>query len=260
MVFAASRRAVLAACLALAAVPAGLWAAPAQAADKVAKFTTLDWEPFSGEKLANKGVFIAAITQALEKEGWKVEVTEMPWKRAVDTAVSDSSYAGILPVYLTDVAGLKGFFASAKVMESPLGLVERKDAPLGWQTLADLGKTTIGTVLGYTNTTDFDAAVAAGKIKVETAPDDLSNIKKVGAGRIKAAVIDRTVLNYLLAHDPSAAAYKDKLQFDAKPLENKGIFIALRDNALGHAVNDALVAGVKSVNIDDLMKQTLAAK
>lgn len=217
----------------------------------VARFTTLDWPPFSAAGLAGGGAFVEILREALAPAGIRVEVEVLPWKRAVDKASRDPAIAGFLPVYLDDLVG--GFFPSAQVLASPLGLAERRADSIAWSTLDDLKPLRIGTVLGYTNTPAFDEAVQARRLTIEEAPDDLSNLLKVAAGRLRVAVIDCTVLRFLLDHEARLAAARGAVQCNPRPLALKGIFVALRDDARGHALDGAIRRGLAQVDPEAVM-------
>jgi len=97
-----------------------------------------------------------------------------------------------------------------------------------WSTLDDLKSVTIGVVDGYLNTEKFDSMVAAKQLKVDTAPDDATNIAKVANKRFPIAGIDQNVLRYLLKNDKTSQAYQDALQFNSKLLERKMLFICFK--------------------------------
>ncbi len=232
----------------LALAVAGL-VAPAVAqtpADAVARFTTLDWPPFAGQNLPGGGAVVEILREALAPAGIRVEVEVLPWKRAVDRARRDPGVDGFLPIYLDDV--VDGFFPSAELLASPLGLAQRGGAGIAWTTLDDLSGLRIGTVLGYTNTPAFDAAVRDRRLTTDEAPDDLTNLLKVAGGRLRVAVVDCTVLRFMLDHEPRLAAVRDVLACNPRPLASKGIFVAWRDSAHGHALDSVLRAGLARVD------------
>ena len=110
---------------------------------------------------------------------------------------------------------------------------------------------------GYVNTTEFDAKAAAGELKTEAVSDDLTNIKKVAAGRIALAVIDKNVLAHLLANEPSLAGAKGKVQFNSKLLEDKQLFIAFQKSEQGSAAAEVINQGLKKIDIAAVMGKFL---
>jgi polar amino acid transport system substrate-binding protein len=134
-----------------------------------------------------------------------------------------------------------------------LGLVENKEVPISWNTIDDLGEQQylIGTVLGYANTDEFDEKAGTGWINVVPADDDLTNLRRLLRQRIDAAVIDRLVLSYLLATEPSLEDGRDRLAFDEKPLEEKTLFLCFNDTEKGRALRDRFNEGLAKIDVND---------
>lgn len=230
--------------LSVAAVLAAL-TAPALAADL--HLTTLEWPPYSGAGLTDMGASVAVARAAAEASGDALKVEVLPWQRAVQTGLEQPGYVGYFPEYHS--AELEATCAfSDSLGDSPLGLVERAAEPVAWQTLDDLKPHVIGTVQGYVNTADFDAMAASGALKVEPVVDDLTNLRKVGGGRIPAAVIDRNVMAYLLKHEASLADAAGVLQFNGRLLENKTLHVCFRKDADGLAARDRFNAGLAKID------------
>lgn len=232
----------------VAALSLGAFSVAAQ--DKVIRLTSLEWPPYAGEKVAEQGASVAVVRAAAEAMGYKLEVKFYPWERAVKMAQDGASgYHGYFPEYHSDEVA-KTFVLSDPIGSGPLGFVEQKSAPVAWGSLAELKGKTIGTVSGYVNTAEFDAKAASGELKVEAVTDDLTNVRKVGAGRIPMAVIDKHVLNYMLRTDPALAAVKDKVQFNARLLEDKSLYIAFQRSAKGQEAAKVINEGLKKIDVD----------
>ena len=227
------------------------------AQDKVIRLTSLDWPPYSSAGMDQQGASVAVVRAAAEAMGYKLEVKFLPWNRAVAAAEDPKSgFDGYFPEYFSDDIASK-FKLSDSIGSGPLGFVESSQTPVKWATLADLKGKAIGVVDGYVNTTEFDAKVASGELKAEAVSDDLTNIKKVAAGRIALAVIDKNVLAYLLANEASLAGSKDKVQFNEKLLEDKQLFIAFQNSDKGAAAADVINQGLKKIDVDAVMMKFL---
>lgn len=249
-------------CLGLAAVAvAALLATPssALAQAKSAKLTTLEWPPYTGAALKDGGGTTAVIRAAFEAVGWKVTVEVLPWKRAVAYAHDDPTYAGYFPEY-EDPEVAKEFNFSPPVGSSPLGFVERADKPLAWEKVPDLARYKIGTVDGYVNSEEFDKAAAAGKQPIEVAKDDETNIRKVGAGRLDAAIIDRNVLAWELGNTNDLKPLEPKLHFNAKLLADNGLFIAFRKSPTGDEARAAFAEGLKKIDLNGVLRSHFVAE
>lgn len=230
---------------------AALWLlnAGAMAADKVIRLTSLEWPPYSGAAVEQQGASVAVVRAAAEAMGYTLEVKFLPWNRAVATAQdAKSGFVGYFPEYHSAQVATD-FLLSDPIGSGPLGFVESSAAAVSWSSLADLAGKPIGTVDGYVNTEEFDAKAAAGELKVDVASDDLTNVRKVAAGRIPLAVIDKNVLNYMLATDASLASAKGKVQFNAKLLEDKKLFIAFQRSPAGDEAAKVINEGLKKIDV-----------
>lgn len=218
------------------------------AQDKVIRLTSLEWPPYSGAQVAEQGASVAVVRAAAQAMGYTLEVKFFPWNRAVAMAEDPKSgYVGYFPEYSSDEVATK-FVLSDPIGTGPLGFVEPVAAPVAWSSLDDLKGKSIGVVDGYVNTAAFDAMAAAGSIKAEAVSDDLTNIKKVAAGRIPLAVIDRNVLADLLKNDASLAGARGKVQFNAKVLEDKALYIAFQRSPEGQKAAEVINAGLKKID------------
>jgi polar amino acid transport system substrate-binding protein len=221
-------------------------------ADSV-KIASLEWPPYSGEGLPELGTSIANMRAAFAAAGTEASFEILPWERAVRAGTEEAGYAGYGPEYydvaLDVEAGGSRCLFSKPYNTGPLGLVEAVAKPVSWANVADLGKLTIGTVSGYLNTPEFDKAVADGTIKVDEVQDDATNIRKVAAGRVDAAVIDAKVLGYLLETDPKLGALAAKLRMNDHLLADKTLHICFRNDAEGAAARAQFHKGLAALGL-----------
>ncbi len=227
------------------------WISVSFAAEKNIKLSSLDWPPYTGTTLSDKGASAAVVKAAFEAAGYKVQIDFFPWERAVAMAKdSNSGYAGYFPEYYS-ADNAKEFLYSDAIGNGPLGLAQNLSAPIQFATLDDLSKLKIGVVQGYLNTEAFDQRVANGRIKVEEVVADVQNVKKLEAKRIAAAVIDSNVLHYLLKTD--AASAKGKVDMHSTLLEDKKLFICFRKGPQGDEYAKALAEGLKKIDVNAIM-------
>lgn len=210
---------------------------------------TLEWPPYTSAELPKGGATTNVIQQAFAAAGLESSVDYLPWKRAISMAKDDASVAAYFPGY--HCRHVEGFIASDPIGNGPLGFAENVNAPVSWRSIDDIGeqKLKVGTVLGYTNTDEFDEKAGTGWIRSIPAPDDLTNLRKLVRQRIDIAVIDKLVLSYFLATEPTLKDDADSLQFNVRPLEEKTLFMCFFDDEPGRALRDAFNAGLKKVDI-----------
>jgi len=203
-------------------------ARPAAATD-VVYLTTLEWPPYVGAALPGMGASASIIRQALATAGLETDVRFFPWKRAIAMAAKGQVH-GYFPEYL-DKSVSQRFLYSDVIGSSPLGFIEPANATVDWTSLDDLRGKVIGTVAGYVNTAEFDAKAAAGELTVAEAASDSSNIRKLAAGRLDMAVIDRNVYLYLMDASPELRGLQGKLRFNPRLLEEKNLYLCVPKGA-----------------------------
>lgn len=201
------------------------------------QLTTLEWPPYvNADGSGNSTDRVLEILAGIGIEG---TVKVFPWNRAVNLAAKDPAWLGVYPEYYSEAddadKGGERCFYSKSFGTSPVGFVQRTGAPITWSDHADLTEYTIGVVAGYLNESRFDAMVASGEIQTQEVTADDANLKKVAAGRIDAAVIDREVMAHLLAEMP---AISGQLEFNATPLAEHGLHICFENSDAGRALRD----------------------
>lgn len=237
-----------------------LLAGPLQAQDKTVQVSTLNWPPYTGDDLPRGGATTEVVRQAFAQAGYRTDVAYRPWKRAIDMAKDGKDgVIAYFPGY--HCRHQEGFVASGPIGNGPLGFAEHVEAPITWDTLDSIGeqKLKIGTVLGYANTDEFDAKVGTGWIIAIPSRDDVTNLKKLMRKRIDAVVIDKFVLEYLKATEPSLENGRDMLRFDERPLEEKTLYLCFRDDEAGHAVMREFNAGLKKIDPEEIADEYFAS-
>lgn len=228
-------------------------ALPVQAEETV-ELTSLEWPPYTGSELPQKGASMAVVKAAFEAMDYDLKVRFLPWQRAVDQAKEEDAVAGYFPEYHAESLE-EDFIFSDSIGTGPLGLVERTDDPVEWSSLEDLSDHTIGTVSGYVNTAEFDAMAEDGELSVEPVTDDATNLRKVAGGRIPLAVIDSNVLEYLLSDELSNL--KGEVQMNDKLLEEKELFVAFTRNDKGERLAEVFNKGLEKIDQEKIMKEAL---
>lgn len=225
-------------------------------AERTVYLTSLSWPPYSDQALDQQGASVAVAKAAFAAMGYNLVVEFFPWSRAVNLAKdTNSKYAGYFPEYYSDDIA-KEFTFSQPMGSGPLGFVESSAKPVTWTSLDDLSKYQIGVVKDYVNTSDFDARVAAGTLRVSEVISDKNNVMKAAFGRIDMAVIDKNVLEYMARTDPEVTALKDKFQFNAKLLEDKKLYVCFKN--ANKDIADIFNEGLKKIDVQKVQAEYLA--
>lgn len=133
---------------------------------------------------APAGLYPAIVAQAFSRMGVAVGIDAVPWKRAL--AAADSGSAGIAGIYKNSERLAKYDFSRPFYLER-LGVYSRGGA-LAYAKLQDLYGKTVGVIAGWSYGDEFDAAVKAGKIRVEAVSGDEGNMRKLALGRVDAVL------------------------------------------------------------------------
>lgn len=161
---------------------------------------TLEWPPYIGTNLPDNGYVAKVIREALAPSGLTIRFDFMPWARAV-TLLRSGEIMVAAPVY-RNAARDKDCVFSAPFPGGPLVLLAMPGRGGRWKDLRELAGLRIGVTRGYGHTDAFDAADFLTK---EQANDDVSNLRKLLAGRIDAFAADRYMVGHLLRGTPGLA-------------------------------------------------------
>lgn len=172
----------------------------------VLHLVSTEFAPYMGEKLPEQGVAVAIVRAALASQGWRLQVAFRPWARAL-TELEAGQHDGVLGAWYQPERERIMDFAQPMGIDNLVGyygLTKQRQA--GANALpADLTGVHIGTVQGYANPQAFEQAVKLGA-KADPARDDLTNLRKLLAGRVDLVLIDKGVARYLIATELKAAA------------------------------------------------------
>lgn len=173
---------------------------PALAQSQTLRLVTGELPPYATQERPDSGIALDVVRKAFANVGLSVSYTFKPWTRSLEEARAGAwdgtAYWGRNPS--RDV----GFLISDNVLTEQwvfLYRVRPAGSPaFNWETLTDLKGQRIAAVQSYTYTPEFWELQKNGTLKVELAQDDLGNLRRLVAGRIELAVIERNVACYLL--------------------------------------------------------------
>jgi len=190
-----------------------------QQSKKRLDLATLDWPPYIGEKLCNKGWVFQFTVALLVSRGYQVNVHFFPWARSVKM-VELGKMDILFPEYFIEdsapsdtVKGKKRRELLAQSNRFPGGnisFLKRKNEEIFFDgNFSQLTGQTIGVVRGYQNTPEFDAMMDAGLITVIEAVDELQLLKLLLAKRVNLIIGDPIVFRHSVNF--STLKHKNKL-------------------------------------------------
>lgn len=182
-----SRRTAL---LTLAAAPLGLRAAPAP---RALRLVATEFPPYTSATLADGGTATAITQAALARVGLSMELQFRPWVRAL-AELQQGLWDGVIGAW--HHAERERFLAFPKPLgiTNTIGFLARAGTTIAVDDLGKLGGLKIGTVRDYANPPTFEQA----RLQREEAIDDLTNLRKLMAGRIDLALVDKGVAFHLM--------------------------------------------------------------
>ncbi len=193
----------------------------------VVKLGTLEWQPYIGSDLPNKGYVFELVQKAFEEEGLKVEIEFYPFARLFPL-MDSGELDGYFPEYWNEELS-KTYDYSKPFQGGDLGFMKLKNQDFSFQPETNmqdfhsLKNLKIGIVRGYTNTAAFDSA---NYLQKEESSADLNNLKKLLFKRIDLILIDPNVANYLI--ETNLQEYKEKFEYLEPSLEYKPLYICFR--------------------------------
>ena len=253
-----------------------LFAVQTVAAKKQVKLLTLEWEPYAGSGLSQKGFTSAIIIKAFEKAGYDVVIEFHPWDEAMVMA-RNGEVDGVFPAYHANNHEVH-FLFSKPITQSPLELCKIRhfqspspgggDVGQGYyiqyntdprinqtQALRDLKKYTFGVVKGYSNTPEFDAADFLTKVQ---AMNDEENVAQLLRNDVQLIAIDRYVAkNIMIKKFPWRAG---EIEFMRPALSMKALYLLISKN-VDHAEEkmkafESGLAILKEDKVVDRLKRT----
>ncbi len=155
-----------------------------------------EYPPFFSQSLQNKGVGSHIIREAFALEGISVKYEYMPWKRAL-TMAREGHYDGAVG-FRTSPEREEIFFVSDPVLHIETVVFHRMGDRFDWKKLEDLASLKIGATNGYLIVDVLKPLVKQHGGKLDVAPTDIINMKKLIAGRIDIFPCEKNVGLHLL--------------------------------------------------------------
>lgn len=165
----------------------------ANADDSRVKFAIGEWQPYTGEDIANYGMATEIVTAALSAVGLKPEYRFFPWRRA-EAVVGDGEFFGTFP-YKETPERVGKFYFSDVLFKSSFGILIHKDnqsvSGFTYKKINDFENYSVGILAG---TDAVSLPLKAAGVKIEEVKNANQNIKKLLNGRVDFIIDDRAVL------------------------------------------------------------------
>ena len=169
------------------------------------KLTTVDWQPFYGQDLPEKGFFSAIAREVFKRAGYDIKIEFQPWKRALELT-KKGNYDGLLGSYYNEER-TEHFIYSDKVFENKDVFISKNKDLVLYKALSELKSYQIGSGRGYTYS---DELKQNGFNIIET-NDDLHSLRMLLKDRVDLVLMSEVHFKYLLEHDLDLFAKQEEL-------------------------------------------------
>lgn len=204
---------------------------------------TLEWPPYTGSALPDKGFVSKQIKRAYTSVHQNLQIGVFDWRQAVRLPYTDRRFAGTFPVYPSKERK-KVCHLSDPVGVSEVGFAQRKQTVLNWRKVEDLTRYRIGVVDSYANEDTFDRLVQDKKITTVVSHTDTDNLLNLLKKQADAVVIDAQVFKWLMQNDKRLKPYRNQLKMNERLLVTWPLHVCFRKDAEGAKQRDLLNSGL----------------
>jgi polar amino acid transport system substrate-binding protein len=221
-----------------------------------------EYPPLIGQNLPFGGLLTRIVNESFAATGAKTAIEFVPNNRAISgvmMGIYDGSYGW---AHAPD-RDQKLMYSSNAIYTFRMVFFQRRGQEYPWQSLSDLRSARIGATLGDHYSNEFSALEAAGKLHVDYANDDASNMKKLILGRIDLLPMEETSGQFLI-NEIFTPAERDKLSFQNNTIAIVPTYLVIRRSyPKAKEVIDRFDRGYlqleKSGELHKLIDETLAA-
>ena len=177
-------------------------------AQQTIKITSGEYAPYTSKDLKGGGFINHVISEAFKQEGYPVEFTYLPWKRAYNSAKAGDKFHATSYWYQSADRAEDYLYSDPLLLEYTVFYHLTGNPPGDWKTLDELKDKRIGITDGYTYTKAVWDGKESGRLDIQVVSTDELNFRKLLKGRIDLFLMESVVGAKLLRDkfDPEAAA------------------------------------------------------
>lgn len=205
---------------------------PVAAEQRVVRIATLDYPPYAVQESASQSPAIRLTSGAFALRGVRVEFVFLPWARAVKE-MTDRKYDGLLLIWPAETARF-GMLPSEPLFYSNLGVFVRADS----RTMISGPESLNGIRLGIVRDYGYPPELLSSGARLDVVSDDQTNLRKLAAGRLGAALLEKAVGEHLLRHE--LASLCGQVVWGGKTLARLPLAIGFWDESLRLEFNAGL--------------------
>lgn len=176
---------------------AGAWV---HAGAETLRLATGELPPYASEHQPDQGIALDIVRRAFALMGYDVTYTFKPWMRSLEEA-REGKWDGTAH-WGRNAQRDVGFLVSDSILTEQWVFVYRQNAAatarFDWKVFSDLAPLRIGAVQFNTYTPEFWALQRSGALKVDFAVDDVTNLRRLVAGRVDVVPMERNMACFLM--------------------------------------------------------------
>jgi len=180
------------------------------------RLASVEYPPYSSSELPDGGGLVELTRRAFATQGYQPRIDFKPWAR-VRAELRSGEFHGALALWPKEIEEER-LIASRPLFYSQLGLFVRSDDPQPFRTLEDLRGRRVGAVRGY----GYPSRLREAGLVLEEAVSDITNLRKLAAGRFDMVLVEHLVGEYLVSRDEQL---RGRLQWQEPELANIPLMI-----------------------------------
>jgi polar amino acid transport system substrate-binding protein len=172
------------------------------------------------------GLLTDMVRESFKLRGVDVLFAAVPNNRAI-TGLMQDLYDGSYGWTHSPERDAKLLYSAKPIYFLRIVFFQRNNEEFTWEHLIDLSPYNIGITQGNYYSSEFSALMASGKLKIDPAPSDISNFKKLLLGRIDIFPIDQDVGQYFLKNNFSVEE-QHRIKFQNKAISIVPVYLVVR--------------------------------
>lgn len=186
--------------------------------------TNGEWPPFFSEHMPHGGIGTRIVQEAFAQSDILVNFDYMPWKRGLDLAAHGNHDGSV--GWRKSINRQRQFLFSTPLLKLDTVFFHKKSRPFDWTNLEDVGHLKVGATLGYAYIDKLRSATRSHGGRLELAPSDEINLRKLISGRIDVFPCSKSVGRFIL-HTQIGTDSAKAITYHPQPLLSGPIYLLI---------------------------------
>ncbi|MFV1874016.1 MAG: substrate-binding periplasmic protein [Oleiphilus sp.] len=185
------------------------------------KLTTVDWQPFFGHDIPEKGFFSAITREAFNRAGYDIKIEFQPWKRALETTIK-GDYDGLLGAYFNEARASKLHYSDVVFENQDIFITKRKDL-IDYQDLNELKAYRIAVMRGAA----YAEELKHKGFNIIENNHELQSLKMLCKGRVDVVLMSKMHFQYISENDAEIFSERETLAILKKPFRVYPLYVPI---------------------------------